>query len=661
MKFKAVSGIMLTLLLIGMLTLAFNIQPAKANSATYTRIYLPNEWISDGVAMDWHGDDDSWSYVLPFEFPFYGNNYGTIYISSNGLITFISPDSSWGNSISDLAGKLAIAPAWDDWRTDQRVGDDIYIWQPDLDHVIIRWQVVAYYDTSIFANFEAILGSDGVIKFNYGQNNGAISATVGISNGAGEILAEDVTDLNYINTILFTPFRPPEHDLEVRLEAPTSLLPGRSTILNATVNNLGLNNETSVELQLLINGTIVDSVIIPELLTGSSYTLSHTWTPTVEGTYNITAYAPPVLNETVAVNNLATKMVYARVTILLTFNQTCAENGIFTLIDGVWTIVSGEGSFNQTVYGDLTGIGYGNYTYAPYTRNYTFTAAYLLDAEEIAAFGVGQVGNLTVTSLIWIAPGILKATWTTEVIASSSSWTANTYSKGVIYNRNIGYTVSNMVDMTWYASSSGSGTIERTVYYMSVVKSTDISPGTNTVTVADAEVTISTTQSGVFVVGQYKYNPGSPPPPTLKTLDKYFEIDTSVLDSYVMWPIEVKIYYTDEEVINAGVEESTLAMYEWDSDLGKWTRVPESGVDTVNNYVWARLYSLSPYSPMGSPKPAPKPVGGKATPINIPIDKPELQTPWIWLMTIILPLVAIIVFVSLRKRNNKPFLRLRNT
>ena len=34
---KAVSGIMLTLLLIGMLTLAFNIQPAKASGTIYIR------------------------------------------------------------------------------------------------------------------------------------------------------------------------------------------------------------------------------------------------------------------------------------------------------------------------------------------------------------------------------------------------------------------------------------------------------------------------------------------------------------------------------------------------------------------------------------------------------------------------------------------------
>lgn len=52
-------------------------------------------------------------------------------------------------------------------------------------------------------------------------------------------------------------------------------------------------------------------------------------------------------------------------------------------------------------------------------------------------------------------------------------------------------------------------------------------------------------------------------------------------------------------------------------------------------------------------KPAPKPVGGKATPINILINKPELQIPWIWLSAIILSLVLTVVYVKKRKRHTE--------
>jgi hypothetical protein len=114
-----------------------------------------------------------------------------------------------------------------------------------------------------------------------------------------------------------------EHDLAVSLDAPTFLLPGTLRWLNATVRNKGLNNETGVELQLLINGTIVDSVVLLELPVGESYEISHLWTPTVEGTYNVTAYAPPVPDEDVTTNNLVSRMVRVRyVTVALISDQS---------------------------------------------------------------------------------------------------------------------------------------------------------------------------------------------------------------------------------------------------------------------------------------------------------------------------------------------------
>jgi thermitase len=169
----------------------------------YTRLYLLHEWVDAGNPMGWHDDDASWQYTLPFDFQFYGVNYRTIYISSNGLITFLGPDTSYDNSIPNLAGKLAIAPAWDDWVTYEPY--DIYIWQNST-HVGIRWYVRAF-GSSIVANFEAILNANGIIQFNYAYNNGPVSATIGISNGAGHILAESLTNLNYINSIKFVPYR----------------------------------------------------------------------------------------------------------------------------------------------------------------------------------------------------------------------------------------------------------------------------------------------------------------------------------------------------------------------------------------------------------------------------------------------------------------------
>jgi hypothetical protein len=99
-------------------------------------------------------------------------------------------------------------------------------------------------------------------------------------------------------------------ELVVSLIAPTIIAPGASSLLNATVSNRGVNNETDVGLQLLINGTIVNSTVISFLQVGYNSTLSYSWTtPNVEATYNVTAYAPPVTGEIVTLNNVATKFV----------------------------------------------------------------------------------------------------------------------------------------------------------------------------------------------------------------------------------------------------------------------------------------------------------------------------------------------------------------
>ncbi len=101
-----------------------------------------------------------------------------------------------------------------------------------------------------------------------------------------------------------------EHELAVRLDAPSYLEPGQASFLNATVRNRGLSNETNVDIQLIINGTIVSNVTVVELVKGAQYTLSHAWTaPNLVAAYNVTAYAPPVSGENMTGNNGRTRLI----------------------------------------------------------------------------------------------------------------------------------------------------------------------------------------------------------------------------------------------------------------------------------------------------------------------------------------------------------------
>jgi len=133
----------------------------------------------------------------------------------------------------------------------------------------------------------------------------SVEGTYNVTAYAPPVLGEALTENNQ-QTILVNVSAP---EIVVSLIAPASLRVGTSSLLNATVSRQIWGDMTNVELQLLINGNIVFSQLEALLQPGDSYTLSYTWTPTVEGTYNVTAYSVPVPGETSLENNLMTKFV----------------------------------------------------------------------------------------------------------------------------------------------------------------------------------------------------------------------------------------------------------------------------------------------------------------------------------------------------------------
>jgi hypothetical protein len=114
------------------------------------------------------------------------------------------------------------------------------------------------------------------------------------------------------NAAVWSKYEVQEHDLKVILYAPSYLEPEHSCSIMARIYNVGLNNETDVSLALLVNDTIINSTIIPDLPAWSSYEISYVWTPTLEGTYNITAYVTPVLGEENVFDNQATTFIEVR-------------------------------------------------------------------------------------------------------------------------------------------------------------------------------------------------------------------------------------------------------------------------------------------------------------------------------------------------------------
>ena len=131
------------------------------------------------------------------------------------------------------------------------------------------------------------------------------------------------------------------------------------------------------------------------------------------------------------------------------------------------------------------------------------------------------------------------------------------------------------------------------------------------------------------------------------------------LTATVSGPISLSITYTPYGHNSTVIEDpgDSPYLYDYDGDgfwsysiqracnaSGSFNGYPlglanfNSGHFDIIDYEWYNLGIL-----------APPPVGGKATPIIKPMNNLELQTPWIWLTTIILPLIATVVFVKLKK------------
>lgn len=145
----------------------------------------------------------------------------------------------------------------------------------------------------------------------------------------GEAVSGSIHDIIILNGTDIPTGYTPAHELRAALEAPNLVWLGNSSMLNATVFNYGTSNETNVESHLIINGTIVKSLSIPELAVNDSITMSYLWRPTLRGTYNVTMYAQPVPGENITSGNTATVMVKVQALKgYVLFDQTHGTNNI---------------------------------------------------------------------------------------------------------------------------------------------------------------------------------------------------------------------------------------------------------------------------------------------------------------------------------------------
>jgi hypothetical protein len=135
----------------------------------------------DGILLNL-GDDTSQEVTLPFSFTYQGTSYNSVFVNSNGNLTFGSGDSDFSESVAELlADQPRIAPLWDDLSPNQgglvTVEQDATTWTVNFDGVP---QFLAA-DSN---NFSVTLTSGGDVSIGYGAV-AALDAIVGVTEGGG--------------------------------------------------------------------------------------------------------------------------------------------------------------------------------------------------------------------------------------------------------------------------------------------------------------------------------------------------------------------------------------------------------------------------------------------------------------------------------------------
>ena len=161
-----------------------------------------------GDVLQINADDEYVDTLLDFNFPFFGSNFSSVTISTNGALYFSAPprrcpdinpnctdadaDDPPG-SPRGLGGYKMIAGLWEDLdlRISRRGDAGVYIIKSS-NRIIFRWQGVPCRDNGTGCtgtdpvNFEIELNSDGTIRSRYGAGNANLKPTVGIGGGEQE-------------------------------------------------------------------------------------------------------------------------------------------------------------------------------------------------------------------------------------------------------------------------------------------------------------------------------------------------------------------------------------------------------------------------------------------------------------------------------------------
>jgi hypothetical protein len=128
------------------------------------------------------GDDATVQVALPFVFPYQGSNWTSVFVNSNGNLTFGSGDTDFSESVAELLNdQPRIAALWDDLAPNNGGSVSVAF---GASSVTVNFVGVPEFVSTGANTFSVTLHADGTVGIVYGAVS-ALDGIVGVTQGGG--------------------------------------------------------------------------------------------------------------------------------------------------------------------------------------------------------------------------------------------------------------------------------------------------------------------------------------------------------------------------------------------------------------------------------------------------------------------------------------------
>ncbi|MEW6692433.1 MAG: DUF6701 domain-containing protein [Pseudomonadota bacterium] len=175
--------------------------------ANFDKVAAAFQWETASTVISGLACDDCTQQInIGFDFPFAGERFNKIYVSSNGVLSFLGGVNEYTNndlptSTANTTTSAFILPYWDD--LNPAVGGSITyatLGSAPNRRLVVSWNGVPHFSSGGSYSFQAILYENGEIKFQFGSGNAnGASATIGIE------VANDDFNKNSYNSASISP------------------------------------------------------------------------------------------------------------------------------------------------------------------------------------------------------------------------------------------------------------------------------------------------------------------------------------------------------------------------------------------------------------------------------------------------------------------------